>query len=55
MCFGRSLPSALAGTSDADVREKVQKARDATAAMMTPAQIDEAQRLSREWRPTGKR
>ena len=31
------------------------KNRDALAALMTSAQIGEAQRLSREWKPTGKR
>ena len=31
------------------------KNRDAVAALMTSAQIGEAQRLSREWKPTGKR
>ena len=46
---------AAAGTSDADVREQAQKTRDAFAARMTPAQIGEAQRLSREWKPTSGR
>ena len=31
------------------------KNRDAIAARMTPAQIGEAQRLSREWKPTSRR
>ncbi len=44
---GRAQPAYL--------REMAQKARDATASRMTPAQIGEAQRLSREWKPTGKR
>jgi TPR repeat protein len=31
------------------------KARDMVAAKMTPAQIAEAQKLARQWRPTGPR
>ena len=46
---------AAAGASDADIRDRNQKARDALATMMTPGQVAEAQRLSREWRPTGGR
>ena len=42
---------AAAGASDADARERAAKARDALATMMTPAQIAEAQRMSREWKP----
>ena len=42
---------ASAGASDADIREKAAKARDALATMMTPAQVAEAQRMSREWQP----
>ena len=44
-----------AGTSDAHLRETAQKTRDTVAAGMTPAQIGEAQRLSREWKPTSGR
>ena len=33
------------------VREKTIRVREALAAKMTPAQIAEAQRLAREWRP----
>ena len=42
---------ASAGASDAAVREQAAKARDALATMMTPAQVAEAQRMSREWKP----
>ena len=42
---------AAAGASEADIREKAAKAREALAGMMTPAQVAEAQRMSREWRP----
>ena len=42
---------AAAGASDSDVREEAAKARDALATMMTPAQVAEAHRMSREWRP----
>ena len=51
MWFNLSAASA----SDADVRERGKKARDDIAARMTPAQIGEAQRLSREWKPTSQR
>jgi TPR repeat protein len=37
--------------SDADRRKKTFYSRDAVAAKMTPAQIAEAQRLAREWKP----
>ena len=36
---------------DADIRERAVKARDELASMMTPAQVAEAQRMSREWQP----
>ena len=42
---------AAAGASGAAVREEAAKARDALATMMTPAQVAEAQRMSREWKP----
>ncbi len=32
-------------------RDRVVKNRDIIAKMMTPAQISEAQKLAREWRP----
>jgi TPR repeat protein len=38
----------LAASRDGD-----EQARDEVAALMTPAQITEAQRLAREWRPRG--
>jgi hypothetical protein len=37
--------------SMAENREKALKMRDAVAAKMTPAQIAEAQKLAREWKP----
>jgi len=43
---------AAAGESDNETREEIVKARDAIAAKMTPAQIAEAQRMAREWKPT---
>jgi TPR repeat protein len=38
---------------DATLRDMAIKLRDQAAAMMTPAQLAEAQRLAREWKPTG--
>jgi len=38
--------------SEAEERSKVVKNRDALAADMTPAEIAEAQRRAREWKPT---
>jgi hypothetical protein len=37
---------------EATMRERAAKSRDRLAAMMTSAQIAQAQRLAREWRPT---
>jgi TPR repeat protein len=37
--------------SQLEVRNKVAKNRDAVAAEMTPAEIAEAQKLAREWKP----
>ena len=37
--------------SDGEKREKAEKNRDHAASLMTPAQIAEAQRLTREWKP----
>ena len=34
-------------------RDNAVKARDAVAKRMTPAQIAEAQKLAREWKPRG--
>ncbi len=45
------LNLAASGASDAKIRYIVVKARDALAAVMTPAQIAEAQRLASEWVP----
>ena len=36
-------------------RDKALSARDMTAAQMTPAQIAEAQKLAREWKPRGEK
>ncbi len=36
---------------EASMRERAIKSRDRVAALMTPAQIAQAQRLAREWRP----
>ncbi len=55
--YGRGVPKDdvqaymwfnLAGQTDAEAR----RARDGLQAQMTPEQIAEAQRLSREWKPT---
>jgi hypothetical protein len=35
-----------------DGRKRYSEGRDAVALKMTPAQIAEAQRLAREWKPT---
>ena len=42
---------AVAGASVPDISEKIAEARENLAKRMTPAQIAEAQRLSREWKP----
>jgi uncharacterized protein len=42
---------AAARSSETDKRNGAVTQRDAVAAMMTPAQIAEAQRLAREWKP----
>ena len=49
-----SLISKLNRTSRVRVREATipAKNRDEVAAKMTPAQIAEAQRMGREWKPT---
>ena len=44
---------AAARVTRADVRERATKNRDNVATRMTPQQIAEAQRLAREWKPTG--
>jgi len=43
---------AAAQATDKEVRDKATKARDIVAAKMTPAQVAEAQKLAREWKPT---
>ena len=45
------LNLAASGASDASTREKTVNNRDLVASIMTPAQIAEAQRMAREWRP----
>ena len=40
-----------AAQSDSDNQEELVEARDSLAEQMTPAQIAEAQRLAREWKP----
>jgi hypothetical protein len=42
---------AASDTQDAAVSETASQMRDLVAAKMTPAQVAEAQRLAREWRP----
>jgi uncharacterized protein len=37
--------------SEQEGREKARRNRDSVASKMTPAQIAEAQRLAREWKP----
>jgi hypothetical protein len=46
-----NIAAAAAGASDVSVRDAI-KWRDLVAARMTPAQIAEARRLAREWKPT---
>jgi len=36
------------------MRDRALKNRDRVAAMMTPAQLAQAQRLAREWRPAAR-
>ena len=43
---------AASGASDASIRDKSVMGRNLVAAMMTPAQIAEAQRMASEWKPT---
>jgi len=47
--------SLAASVSTEDDRKKYSSARDAIAARMTPGQVADAQRLTREWRPTSAR
>jgi len=37
--------------TEAEKRDNAAEFRDRTAALMTPAQIAEAQKLAREWKP----
>ena len=38
--------------TNTDLRQMAVRSRDKVAAKMTPEQIDEAQRMAREWKPT---
>ena len=46
-----TLSAARASADEKDVRDLAVQERDILAKMMTPAQVAEAQRMSREWRP----
>lgn len=46
-----NLAAARFSAAEAEQRESAVKNRDIIAAKMTPAQIAEAQRLAREWKP----
>jgi TPR repeat protein len=46
------LASSHSGASEKATRERAVRNRDKLAARMTPAQIAEAQKLAREWKPT---
>jgi hypothetical protein len=41
----------MSPATDAVIRDMSAKDRDAMTAKMTPAQIAEAQRMAREWKP----
>jgi TPR repeat protein len=43
--------AAARGDQDAEVRDAAIKSRDIAARRMTPAQIAEAKKLAREWKP----
>jgi hypothetical protein len=45
------LDLAALKTSDAEIKKIAVKGRDFCAALMTPGQIAEAQRLASEWKP----
>jgi TPR repeat protein len=47
-----NLAAASFPASDAEDRDKAVKDRDLVAAKMTPAQIAEAKKLAREWKPS---
>jgi TPR repeat protein len=46
-----NLAASRFSASEAEKRARAAQARDSLAAKMTPAQVAEAQRLAREWRP----
>jgi TPR repeat protein len=46
-----NLASSRYPASEKERREKAEKNRDIAASKMTPAQISEAQRLTRKWKP----
>jgi len=49
--FWSNLAASRAPASEAKVRDEAVKNRDLAASKMTPAQIGEAQKLAREWKP----
>ncbi|MCY4593145.1 MAG: tetratricopeptide repeat protein [Alphaproteobacteria bacterium] len=46
-----NLAASQLGTSDQDQRDTAVRSRDRVAALLSPTEIAEAQRLAREWRP----
>ena len=46
-----NLAASRLPASEAEKHDRVVRARDFAASKMTPAQIAEAQRLAREWKP----
>jgi hypothetical protein len=46
-----NLAAARLGTGEKEKLDAALRERDALAAKMTPAQIEEAQKLAREWKP----
>jgi TPR repeat protein len=46
-----NLAASRFSASEAEGRNSAVEFRDLTAALMTPAQIAEAQKLAREWKP----
>jgi hypothetical protein len=49
------LAASRSDASDKELSEKAINSRDRIAARMTPAQIAEAQKLAREWKPKTER
>ena len=46
-----NLAASRFSASEAEMRDQAVVLRDGTAALMTPAQIAEAQKLARDWKP----